>query len=43
VLAMPVADDIAAELVVEGASCAVAFFAEGGTGVVVCTFGAQQQ
>lgn len=38
VLGIPVADDVSAELMTEGAACGVMFFAEGGTGVVVCTF-----
>jgi hypothetical protein len=37
-LKTPVAQQIGPELMVEGASCGVLFFAEGGTGLVVCTF-----
>jgi hypothetical protein len=35
---VPVAHQIGPELMVEGAACGVVFFAEGGTGLVVCTF-----
>jgi hypothetical protein len=35
---VPVAQQIGPELMVEGAACGVLFFAEGGTGLVVCTF-----
>jgi hypothetical protein len=37
-LKTPVAQQIGPELMVEGAACGVAFFAEVGTGLVVCTF-----
>jgi hypothetical protein len=39
-LGVPVSQQIGPELMAEGASCGVLFFAEGGEGVVVCTFGA---
>jgi hypothetical protein len=35
---VPVAHQIGPELMVEGAACGVLFFAEGGSGLVVCTF-----
>lgn len=35
---VPVAHHIGPELMAEGAACGVLFFAEGGTGLVVCTF-----
>ena len=38
VLGLAVAHQIGPELVVEGAACGVLFFAEGASGVVVCTF-----
>ena len=38
VLGVAVAHQIGPELVVEGAACGVLFFAEGASGVVVCTF-----
>jgi hypothetical protein len=37
-LSLPVSHHIGPELMVEGAACGVAFFAEGSQGVVVCTF-----
>jgi len=37
-LSLPVSHQIGPELMVEGAACGVAFFAEGSQGVVVCTF-----
>jgi hypothetical protein len=38
-LGVAVSQQIGPELMVEGAPCGVLFFAEGATGVVVCTFG----
>ena len=38
-LAVPVSQDIDAQLMVEGAGCGVLFFEDGASGVVVCTIG----
>jgi hypothetical protein len=38
VLALPVSQQIGAELMGEGAACGVVFFAGGGSGLVLCTF-----